>query len=82
MANLNINIPDQYVADLLEAFRTVYPKIDDSDPNNIIIIDCTDVAWIKIKIIDYIKKVYIKHKNRQAVTTALSEVSIPDDLAD
>ena len=44
MANLNINIPDQYVADLLEAFRTVYPKIDDSDPNNIIIIDCTDVA--------------------------------------
>ena len=82
MANLTINIPDQYVVELLEAFKTIYPKIDDSNPNDIITIDCTDIAWAKIKIVDYIKKVYSKYKRQQAIATALSEIFIPEDLAE
>lgn len=85
MAQFTITIPDGKVADLLEAFATLYPipttepeeGEEEGDPLY------TKVAWAKMQVRKYIREVYTAWKAKEAAEDArLAAISAADEYSE
>ena len=97
MAQITLNIPNQYVPRLLEAIVSTWPipQIEnpdyESNPLNPSTYDYstpqfinqyTEVAWAKMKIINFLSDTLERYETKRDMRAAKKAVNIPSDLVD
>ena len=95
MASITINIPNEHVDRVLDAFLGTFPipQIPNpdyhanpsmwdnpSDPPPQYINEYTNAEWGRMKIMDWIKQIVKNYERRAAARDAADAVSIPGDM--
>ena len=76
MTTITINVPADKAKRVADAFKGLWPIPVDEEGKATF----TDSAWVKEKLVGFIKATVLRHEQVQAMNTAKETVSIDDTL--
>jgi len=95
MAQITLNIPNEYVSRLTTAINSLYPKPQIPNPDYeedpvspssydynmpLYVDEFTDVQWAKLKLRGFLANTLRRYEERRDINVAKEAVDIPEDL--